>query len=175
MPNQDKQQTRQNQNNRMKTNSNLKIPTLLLAAFTLAFAAHSTWGADQVPFQGTAEGATTSVSPDPAGVVLTVLTEGNATSLGRFSRDETVLFNPVTGTLTGVVVFTAANGDELHGAVEGGFVSPTTATGTYTFTGGTGRFANATGSADFVVTTPDGIHLTVEFEGTLSSVGSNKP
>ena len=161
----------------MKTNTNAtsKTLTLLLAAFTLAFAAHSTWAADQVPFQGTAEGATTSVSPDPAGVVLTVLAEGNATSLGRFSRDEVVLFNPLTGTLTGVVVFTAANGDELIGTLEGAFVSATTATGTYTFTGGTGRFENATGGADFVVSTPDGIHLSVEFEGTLSSVGSNKP
>ena len=161
----------------MKTNSNTtsKILTLLLTAFTLAFATHSTWAGNQVPFQGRAEGAATSVSPDPAGVVLTVLTEGNATSLGRFSRDETVLFNPLTGSLTGVIVFTAANGDQLFGTVEGGFVSPTTATGTYLFTGGTGRFVNATGSADFVVTTPDGIHLSVEFKGTISSVGSNKP
>ena len=161
----------------MKTNSNTtsKILTLLLTAFTLALATHSTWAGGQVPFQGRAEGATISVSPDPAGVVLTALAEGNATSLGRFSRDETVLFNPVTGGLTGIIVFTAANGDQLSCTVEGGFVSPTTATGTYTFTGGTGRFVNATGSADFVVATPDGVHFSVEFKGTLSSVGSNKP
>jgi hypothetical protein len=161
----------------MKTYSNAtsKILTLLLTAFTLAFAALSTWADDQVPFQGRAEGATTSVSPDPGGVVLTVLAEGNATSLGRFSREETVLFNPLTGTLSGTAVFTAANGDQLFGTLEGGFISPSTATGAYTFTGGTGRYANATGSADFVVSTPDGIHISVEFKGTLSSVGSNKP
>jgi hypothetical protein len=161
----------------MKTYSNprSKIVTLLLTAFTLAFAALSTWAVDQVPFQGRAEGATTSVSPDPGGVVLTVLAEGTATGLGRFSREETVLFNPLTGSLTGSVVFTAANGDQLLGTLNGGFVSSTTATGTYTFTGGTGRFANATGGAEFVVSTPDGTHLSVEFKGTLSSVGSNKP
>ena len=161
----------------MKTNLNVtsKLLTLLLAAFTLACTTLSTRADDQVPFQGKAEGATTNVTPDPGGVVLTVHAEGNATSLGRYSREEVLLFNPATGIVSGSIVFTAANGDELIGTVAGGFVSPTTATGTYTFTGGTGRFANATGGADFVVTTPDGANFTVEFKGTLSSVGSNKP
>jgi hypothetical protein len=157
----------------MKTNRNAtsRILTLLLAAATLA--AYPAWASDQVPFQGTAEGATTSVSPAPAGIVLTVQANGNATHLGQFSREEVVLFNPLAGTLTGTVVFTAANGDQLSGTVAGGFVSPTTATGTYTFTGGTGRFANASGAADFILSTPDGVHFSVTFEGTLSSVGSN--
>jgi hypothetical protein len=69
----------------------------------------------------------------------------------------------------------AANGDQLFGSVVGGFISPNTATGIYAFTGGTGRFANATGGAEFVISTPDGVHFSVEFKGTLSSVGSNKP
>ena len=148
--------------------------TLLLGAVALAVAPQSSWATDQVPFKGRAEGAVTSVLPDPGGVLLTVLTEGKATHLGRFSREEEVLFNPITGTLAGDIVFTAANGDELFGIVAGGFISPTTAIGTYTFTGGTGRFQNASGGADFVGFTSDGIHLTVEFEGTLSSVGANK-
>ena len=160
----------------MKTNSSAvsKMITLLLATVALAVSAHSTWANDQVPFQGSAKGAIVSVSPDPAGVVLVVLAEGNATQLGRFSREETILFNPATGVLTGLIVFTAANGDELFGTVEGGFVSPTTATGTYTFAGGTGRFQNASGEADFSLSTPDGVHFTVEFDGSLSSVGANK-
>lgn len=160
----------------MKTNNNAtsKILTLLLAAVTLTVAAQPAWADGQVPFQGRAEGATASVSPDPAGVVLRLLADGYATQLGQFSREEVVLFNPLTGTLTGDIVFTAANGDQLSGIVEGGFISPTTATGAYTFTGGTGRFANASGRADFVVSAPDGIHFSVEFEGTVSSVGSNK-
>ena len=161
----------------MKTNSNAvsKMLTLLLAAVALTFPTHSTWANDQVPFQGSAEGAIVGVSPDPAGVVLTVQAEGDATHLGRFSREETILFNPATGTLTGLIVFTAANGDQLFGTVQGGFVSPTEATGTYTFTGGTGRFQNASGEADFSLSTSDGVHFSVEFNGTLSSVGSNKP
>ena len=166
----------------MKTNNNAtsrigfgeKYRLLLLAAVTLAFAAHSARAGDQVPFKGRAEGAVVSMAPDPAGVVLTALAGGNATHLGRFSREETLLLNPMTGILAGAITFTAANGDQLRCTFAGGFISPTTATGTYTFTGGTGRFENATGSAAFVASTPDGVHLSAEFEGTLSSVGSNK-
>ena len=160
----------------MKTNSNTvsKMITLLLATVALAVSAHSTWANDQVPFQGSAKGAIVSVSPDPAGVVLTVLAEGKATLLGGFSREEEILFNPASGALTGLIVFTAANGDQLFGAVEGGFVSQTVATGTYTFTGGTGRFQNASGEADFSLSSSDGVHFTVEFDGSLSSVGANK-
>ena len=160
----------------MKTNSNAvsKMLMLLLVAVALASAAHSTLANDQVAFRGSAQGAVVSVSPDPAGVVLTVQAEGNATHLGRFSREESILFNPATGALAGLIVFTAANGDQLSGTVEGGFVSPTRATGTYTFTGGTGRFQNASGDADFSLSTSDGVRFTVEFDGSLSSVGANK-
>ena len=46
-----------------------------------------------------------------------------------------------------------------------------TAEGTDTFIGGTGRFADAAGTASFeatVETTPDGItHLTINFDGTI--------
>ena len=160
----------------MKTNCNAlsRMLTLLLTAVALAFPDHSIGAKKQVPFRGTAEGATVSVSPDPGGVVLAVRAEGNATQLGRFSREETILFNPATGTLTGLIVFTAANGDQLFGTVEGGFVSPTQATGSYTFTGGTGRFRNASGEADFSLFSSDGVHFTVEFDGSLSSVGANR-
>jgi hypothetical protein len=47
-------------------------------------------------------------------------------------------------------------------------VSPTEATGTYDFTGGTGRFSDATGQATFKATTPDGVNVEAEFEGTIS-------
>lgn len=156
-----------------KNNATSKIFTLLLAAVTLTVAVYPAQAGDQVPFRGRAEGEIVSVSPDPAGFVFTVLANGNATHLGKFSRREVVLFNPLTGTLTGNMVFTAANGDRLVSIVTGGFISPTTAKGAYTFTGGTGRFANASGRADFVLSTPDGIHFGVDFNGTLSSVGSN--
>ncbi|MFN0126292.1 MAG: hypothetical protein ACKV19_06360, partial [Verrucomicrobiales bacterium] len=118
----------------------------------LAVAPQSSWAANQVPFAGSAEGGVTSVSPDPDGVegvvVLTTFAEGYATQLGRYSREETVILDTNTGTLTGDIVFTAANGDQLFCSFEGGFISPTTAAGTYILCDGTGRFENATGGAD---------------------------
>jgi hypothetical protein len=65
------------------------------------------------------------------------------------------------------MVFTAANGDELRLDFEGAFTSPTTAEGTYTLTGGTGRFRGATGGATFEAFTPDGVHVAATFEGTI--------
>ena len=118
-------------------------------------------------FKGKGNGQITSLLPGPGGVAVVAVCEGTATHLGRFSRLEDLLLDPNTGTFTGDIFFTAANGDQLVGIVAGAFTSPTSAAGTYTFTGGTGRFEKATGRADFVVSMPDGIHFTVRFDGTL--------
>ena len=144
---------------------------LLLAALT-APCCFSVWATDSVPFKGRGEGAIVGSVPHPAGVLVRVHAEGEATQLGRFSRDESVLLNPTTGSIAGTVVFVAANGDQLSGVLAGQFTSATTVAGTYTFTGGTGRFENATGEADFSLSTPDGVHFTVQFAGSLSSVGA---
>ncbi len=148
--------------------------TLALAAFTLGFAPYCARAAEPVPFKGNAAGAIVSASPGPGGILVTVLASGYATQLGQFSREESLLLNPAAGSFTGTVVFTAANGDQLFGTVEGQFTSPNTVVGSYTFDGGTGRFEGADGSADFSLATPDGVHFTVNFEGTVSSVGANK-
>ena len=163
----------------MKTNTTSKTRGLarylgLLATFAVAFGAYHVVAAETVPFKGNAEGAIVSASPDAAGLLLRVLAEGDVTHLGRCSREEVLLLNPGTGTIAGTIVFTAANGDELSGVVAGQFTSPTTVAGTYLFTGGTGRFENATGEADFSLATADGIHFTVEFAGSIASVGASK-
>ena len=142
---------------------------LLLTALTAAFAPQWASADGDVPFKGSAAGAIVGTTPGPEGVLLTVHAEGRATHLGRFIREEMVLLNPVTGTITGMVVFTAANGDQLIAEAAGQFTSPTTVAGTYTFTGGTGRFENVVGEADFSLSTPDGVHFTVEFEGSLGA------
>ena len=41
------------------------------------------------------------------------------------------------------------------------------AVGTYTFAGGSGRFSDATGSAAFTASTPDFVHVSVTFDGTI--------
>jgi hypothetical protein len=53
--------------------------------------------------------------------------------------------------------------------VAGSFVGPGTATGTYQWTSGSGRFSHPIGNALFVVTSLDGVSFTVQFKGSLAS------
>ena len=90
--------------------------------------------------------------------------------------------NTVARTLTGSYEFTAANGDTLIADFTGQS-GPTLenprvllSVETATITGGTGRFAGATGS--FTVErllNLDTFLTTVSFEGTISSPGAGKP
>jgi hypothetical protein len=76
---------------------------------------------------------------------------GSATLLGRFTLDIPHVVNAANGTAIGSYEFTAANGDKVF-ATFSGVATPTATPGvlyiaeTATITGGTGRFAGATGS-----------------------------
>ncbi|HWO00855.1 MAG TPA: hypothetical protein VNS63_16470 [Blastocatellia bacterium] len=151
--------------NRRSAKVMIAIATIVL--FESMSLATSARAIADVPFKGKAKGEIISLLPGPGGIAVVAVSEGTATHLGRFTREEDILLDPNTGSFTGDILFTAANGDQLVGIVAGAFTSPTDATGTYTFKSGTGRFENATGSADFVVSMPDGIHFTVKFAGVL--------
>src|ERR1051325_6250224 len=129
----------------MNRRTNLKWLVVCFLGFLgmAALAKPAAWAASE-PFKGVAEGAVVGVTPDPDGVVLTVQTRGNATRIGLFTRQEEILLNPVTGAISGTLVFTAANGDQIYGMFIGGFISPTTATGTYALAGCTGRVVQTT-------------------------------
>jgi hypothetical protein len=118
------------------------------------------------PFRGWADEVVTSAVLVEGGILVTTTGAGEATHLGRFTREATVLIHP-DGTFEGTVVFTAANGDQLGADLEGGPTSLTTQAGTYTFSGGTGRFSDASGAAGFQAATADGIHIALTFEGTI--------
>jgi hypothetical protein len=80
---------------------------------------------------------------------------GQATHLGRYSEVGYVDFVPTTNpsvlAVTGDIVYTAANGDELHAIVDGELDITTGAiTATVTYVGGTGRFDDASGSSALV-------------------------
>jgi hypothetical protein len=121
-----------------------------------------------VPFKGTGNAQITSVQPGPAGVSMTAAATGHSTQLGDYNRVESILVGP-DGSFTGDVTFTAANGDQLNGKIAGAFTSAATAAGSYSFIGGTGRFANATGTAYFVVSLMDPVHFSVAFNGSLEN------
>jgi hypothetical protein len=71
--------------------------------------------------------------------------------LGRSSLDGVLEINLLLGTQTGSRTFTAANGDELYATVAGSSapIGPGLIgfSATFTFTGGTGRFTSASGTA----------------------------
>ena len=128
----------------------------------------------QIPFQGLANATLTGAEPAPDGLHVTAVGTGQATHLGRFTREEhTVLHED--GTIEGSLTFVAANGDLLCVDFVGAFTSQNTAQGTYSITGGTGRSTSASGEAAFVAVTSDGIHFVVTFEGVLSLPRGNQP
>jgi len=82
---------------------------------------------------------------------------GTATHLGAWTTTGTVNYGPpdADGFLpsSGEATIIAANGDTVHAVVQGRFNPGVfTDSGTFTFVGGTGRFAAASGIANFVVT-----------------------
>lgn len=98
-------------------------------------------------------------TPVPGVLTVTGSGVGHASHLGNVtvSTAETLDFVTSPGSLVirdGTMVMVAANGDELHWAYEGAGSLPdaqgiSAFSGTFLVTGGTGRFADATGSGTF--------------------------
>jgi hypothetical protein len=120
-----------------------------------------------VPMKGSGVGQITAAVPGPDGVAISAVGDGEATHLGKFTREESLLLNPVAGTITGSVTFTAADGSVLYCDLSGGYTGENTLAGTYTITGGEGRFEDATGTANFSVTQGEGGSFTFGFIGTI--------
>ena len=120
---------------------------------------------EESPFKGTWEGQTVaadfSAFPPIVGVVASGT--GEATQLGRFTMVSPHSNNVFTLEVEGVQNFTAANGDTLTAHFTGAFTGDPAArleaTLPCTITGGTGRFAGATGRYAFHIVAeplPDG-------------------
>jgi hypothetical protein len=132
---------------------------------------------EQVPFKGRLEGAVTMTPLTPPFVSVLVNATGNATQLGQFTLEIPHVVNRATSTAVGTYHFAAANGDTLTADFTGQ-ATPTATPGvlhiveTATITGGTGRFAGATGSFvverlyDRIAGTTTG-----SFVGTISTPG----
>ena len=132
---------------------------------------------EEVPFKGRLEGTATVTPGTPPFLSVSLEGTGNATHLGRFTVDIPHVVNTTNRTSTGTYTFTAANGDTLTA----GFTGQATLTApgvlsvveTATITGGTGRFADATGSfsVERMFNQVTGV-TTGSFEGTISSPGA---
>ena len=168
---------------------NTRAPRVAAALAAILFATSPALAKDQVPFRGSFV-TTFSFAPisfDPPLLTGNVHVDGvgQVLHLGRttMNDDFVSVINVVTGDGTlgsGTLRWIAANGDELHGSLTG--TSTTIGpgliafTGTFSFSGGTGRFRDATAEANFVggaqFTDPDdpsqGGTGFVSFSGTLS-------
>jgi hypothetical protein len=159
--------------------SGVPIPSVPAAKLSADVVAGPSSG-NEVPFKGTLEGRLTISTPlEPP--LLSNLNEasGTATHLGRFTLEIPHIVNTMTRIGTGTYEFTAANGDTLVATFTGQatVVAPgvLSVLDTATITGGTGRFAGATGSFTtervFVMATGD---ITGSFEGKISSPGASR-
>ena len=148
----------------MKTTTNftprslrhLRFLALALAAVALLiFAPQTARASDEIPFHANFVTQVKSVLEFPF-LHVTVNSRGQATYMGRTTADTTdQVINVIDGSGTATYAMTGVNGDTLILAlifpiggsvnVEGGV----TFSGSYTVTGGTGRFSGATGSGVF--------------------------
>ena len=105
--------------------------------------------AAETPFKGKVSAVETGTTVFPFRSITREGT-GNATYLGNFTQQVTAVIDVRTRHAIGFATFTAANGDTLTANDDG--QATVTGPGTlsivenYTITGGTGRFADATGS-----------------------------
>jgi len=127
-----------------KTVLYLQMTALLLTA-ALAGPAAAGKG---VPFRGSIQGVEIGVFQFPKGFV-DGSGSGKATHLGRFTMTYELEVDLLTHETFGSSLFTAANGDSLATDITG-LGTPTenlvSVVEVHTITGGTGRFAGATGS-----------------------------
>lgn len=143
-----------------------RTPTSPSSSATPA-AATDAKAASALPFKGTLEGTELIVGPVTAHHIDAT---GNATQLGLFTLVVDLTINPPLG--FGTAVWTAANGDQLFTSTTGaGVVTPpiVTISETHTITGGTGRFAGATGTFALERTSNQLTHVTsASFTGTIN-------
>ena len=130
-----------------------------------------------VPFKGTLEGSQTTTPLEPPLAFSVVSATGTATHLGRFTLEIPHTVNFATATGDGTYTFTAANGDTLTADFTGeAQVGPIISIEEHaTITGGTGRFAGATGTfTAHRLYDPVNGTTTGSFEGTISAPGAGK-
>jgi hypothetical protein len=128
----------------------LRLFVGLVAAFAVSLASVAVSAvAAETPFKGTVSAVETGTVVPPTRF-LEREGGGTATYLGKYTEHITMQINLPTRHSMGAATFTAANGDTLTATVEGQATPASpgvlSIVEVYSITGGTGRFADATGS-----------------------------
>ena len=151
---------------------------LLAGALVLVALAGPASASDRVPFRGSLAGTATVTPLKPPIVAVRNEATGTATHLGRFTLEAPHTVNKATLTAVGTYLITAANGDTITANLAGTatMVNPPNVisiTETATVTGGTGRFAGASGSIEVkrMFNRATGV-TTGTLEGWISQPGS---
>jgi hypothetical protein len=158
-----------------------KSVNLLIAAVILSAAlVVPTAAQNQVPFKGSLQGQeidTPEGGPPPTTLNADGNTTGIATLVGQFSFRYQLTVNLANGTATGSAQLIAANGDSIFTTIVGasapsGTPGVLSITEINTVTGGTGRFAGATGSFTTLRLVNGATGLTSgSFNGMITSPG----
>jgi hypothetical protein len=140
--------------------SPISVASVLISALLLADTAAA--GSRHHSARGTAQ----FVSPTE------FVGSGQATHLGHYSEAGTVSFTPTSDPavlhVEGSIVYTAANGDELHASVSGELNGATgVVAATVSYVGGTGRFTDATGSSSLSGQLGPGGSISVTVRGRI--------
>jgi hypothetical protein len=167
-----------------------KTAALLLACLVAVFisAPNPASARDEVPFNGVVAGYNNPPSGTECEPIVSVVNFGHANQLGAFTGTAEFFPRPCDPDpdlcennipYTGTFDWFAANGDEIYGTFEG-YLCPTETPGVYDnnetaeITGGTGRFANATGhfelggQLDFTTNPPS---FVLPWEGVIANLG----
>jgi hypothetical protein len=142
----------------------IRIVYRVLLAAVVSFAVAATALAESRPHQWQGTGHFVSAND--------FVSEGQATHLGNFHEAAFLQFaptdDPAVLQIEGIAILTGANGDELHEVFTGTLNLQTGAAAlSITYVGGTGRFADASGTAILLGQLfPDG-HVEFAGEGIL--------
>ena len=123
-------------------------PTSLLNAISKTTATEAKANS-ALPFNGSLQSAERVESEDATRAVRHLDGTGSATHLGRFGLSADFVVTFATGNATGTATWTAADGAQIFVNLvgHGELIVPTVAiTETHSITGGTGRFADASGT-----------------------------
>jgi hypothetical protein len=126
---------------------------------------------DDVPLKATVVTTSYTTVPGvfPVLAVITSYGEGKSTHLGKLTTSGviTLTWTPTGIWSAGTATTIAANGDRLDSSQSGWTTGPGAFVGTFTITGGTGRFAGATGGGTVTAAVDEDGVQTAVYAGTI--------